>query len=258
MHKKVAVVTGSSSGIGAATARLFAKNGYNVVINFSRSPEPADAVADECRALGADVLVMKANVAEDADCRALAKAVTEKWGRADALVNNAGTTKFVAAKDLEGLSAQDFHDIYSVNVIGAYQMIRAFAPLMKKNPGAGIVNISSVASVSGIGSSIAYMASKGALNAMTSGMARTLAPEIRVNAVGPGMVETPWLQNGLGAEQYEARRQGYIAVTPLAATIQPEDVADACYWLCAGARKTTGEFILIDSGLVKYPTLGVR
>ena len=257
MDKKVAIVTGSSSGIGAATARLFARNGYNVVINFSRNAEPAEAVADECRALGADVLVMKANVAEDADCRALAKAVEEKWGRADALVNNAGTTKFVAARDLEGLSAQDFHDIYSVNVIGAYQMIRAFTPLMKKNPGAGIVNVSSVASVMGIGSSVAYMASKGALNAMTFGLARALAPEIRVNAVGPGMVETPWLQNGLG-DQYEARRQGYIALTPLAATILPEDVADACYWLCAGARKTTGEFILIDSGLVKYPTLAGR
>jgi NAD(P)-dependent dehydrogenase (short-subunit alcohol dehydrogenase family) len=257
MDKKVAVVTGSSSGIGAATARLFARNGYNVVINFSRNPEPAEAVANECRALGAEVLVMKANVADDADCRALAKAVEEKWGRADALINNAGTTKFVAAKDLEGLSAQDFHDIYSVNVIGAYQMIRAFAPMMKRNPGAGIVNISSVASVSGIGSSVAYMASKGALNAMTSGLARALAPEIRVNAVGPAMVETPWLQNGLG-DSYESRRQGYMAITPLAATIQPEDVADACYWLCVGARKTTGEFILIDSGLVKYPTLAGR
>jgi NAD(P)-dependent dehydrogenase (short-subunit alcohol dehydrogenase family) len=258
MDKKVAVVTGSSSGIGAATARLFAKNGYNVVVNFSRNPEPAEAVAEECRALGADVLVVKANVAEDADSRALAKAVEEKWGRADALINNAGTTKFVAAKDLEGLSADDFHNIYSVNVIGAYQMIRAFVPLMRKNPGAGIVNISSVASVMGAGSSVAYMASKGALNAMTFGLARALAPEIRVNAVGPGMVETPWLQNGFGAEKYEARRQSYMAFTPLAATIQPEDVADACYWLCSGARKTTGEFILIDSGLVKYPTLPGR
>jgi NAD(P)-dependent dehydrogenase (short-subunit alcohol dehydrogenase family) len=256
MNKKVAVVTGSSSGIGAATARLFASNGFNVVINYSRDAGPADVVADECRKLGADVLVMKANVAEDADCRALAKAVEEKWGQVNALVNNAGTTKFVAAKDLEGLSAQDFHDIYAVNVIGAYQMIRAFAPLMEKSPGAGIVNVSSVASVMGSGSSIAYMASKGALNAMTFGMARALGPAIRVNAVGPGMVETPWLQHGLGQERYEASRNGYIGITPLAATVLPEDVADACYWLCTGAAKTTGEFILVDSGYAKFPTLG--
>lgn len=256
MNKKVAVVTGSSSGIGAATARLFASNGFNVVINYSRDPGPAEAVADECRKMGADVLVMKANVAEDADCRALAKAVEEKWGQANALVNNAGTTKFVAAKDLEGLSAQDFHDIYAVNVIGAYQMIRAFAPLMAKSPGAGIVNVSSVASVMGSGSSLAYMASKGALNAMTFGMARALAPEIRVNAVGPGMVETPWLQNGMGKERYEASRNMYMNITPLAATVLPEDVADTCYWLCTGAAKTTGEFILVDSGYAKFPVLG--
>jgi len=115
MHRKVAVVTGSSSGIGAATARLFAGNGYNVVINFSRDPGPANSVADECRALGSDVLVVQANVADDEQCRALADAVENKWGRCDALVNNAGTTKFVAAGNLEGLSAQDFQDIYAVN-----------------------------------------------------------------------------------------------------------------------------------------------
>lgn len=255
MSRKVAVVTGSSSGIGAATARLFARNGYNVVINFSRNAEPAQVVADECRALGADVLLLKANVADDADCRSLARAVEEKWARCDALVNNAGTTKFVAAANLEGLSGQDFHDIYDVNVVGAYQMIRALAPLMKRCPGAGIVNVSSVASVSGLGSSVAYMASKGALNAMTFGLARVLAPEVRINAVGPGMVETPWLQNGLGAERYETMRQMYMKSTPLSDTIQPEDVADACFWLCDGARKTTGEFMLIDGGRVKFPTL---
>src|SRR5690349_19298909 len=120
MKKKVAVITGSSSGIGAATARLFARHGYDVVINFSRDAAAAEAVANECRDLGADALVFKANVAEDDQCRALAHAVEEKWARADALINNAGTTKFVSASDLEGLSAQDFHDIYAVNVIGAY------------------------------------------------------------------------------------------------------------------------------------------
>ncbi len=256
MSKKVAVITGSSSGIGAATARLFAKNGFNVVINFSRNAAPAEVVATECRAFGAEVMVMQADVSSDADCRALAAAVDAMWGRTDALVNNAGTTKFVAAKDLDGLSAQDFHDIYAVNVVGAYQMSRAFAPLMARNPGAGIVNVSSVAAVMGIGSSIAYMASKGALNAMTFGLARALAPAIRVNAVGPGMVETPWLQQGLGADRFEAGRTNYRKAAPLAETVQPEDVADACYWLCTGAAKTTGEFILVDSGFAKFPMLG--
>ena len=122
MVKKVAVITGSSSGIGAATARLFARNGYHVVINYSRRIEPAQQVADDCSALGAEVLVMRADVSVDADCKALAAAVEQRWGRTDALINNAGTTKFVAAKDLDGLSAEDFHAIYAVNVIGAYQM----------------------------------------------------------------------------------------------------------------------------------------
>jgi NAD(P)-dependent dehydrogenase (short-subunit alcohol dehydrogenase family) len=252
VQKKVAVITGSSSGIGAATARLFARHGYNVVINFSRDEQAAETVAADCRKLGVDTLVIRADVADDAQCRALADTVGEQWGRTDALVNNAGTTKFVSANNLEGLSAQDFHDIYAVNVIGAYQMIRALAPLMKKTPGAGIVNISSVASVMGVGSSLAYMASKGALNAMTFGLARSLAPEIRVNAVGPGMVETPWLQNGLGQEQFEARKMAYEMATPLASTIQPEDVAEAAYWLCAGALKTTGEFMLVDSGFARF------
>lgn len=255
MQKKVAVVTGSSSGIGAATARLFARHGFNVVINFSRDAAAAEAVAADCRAFGSEALIIQANVAEDAQCRALANTVEKEWGRVDALVNNAGTTKFVSASDLEGLSAQDFHDIYSVNVIGAYQMIRALVPVMRRTSNAGIVNISSVASVMGVGSSLAYMASKGALNAMTFGLARSLAPEIRVNAIGPGMVETPWLQNGLGQEQFEARQRAYRSATPLASTIQPEDVAEMAYWLCTGALKTTGEFMLVDSGFARFSKL---
>jgi 3-oxoacyl-[acyl-carrier protein] reductase len=258
MSKRVAVITGSSSGIGAATARLFARNGFNIVINYSRDAAPAQVVADECRALGAEVLVIKANVADDNDCRALAQAVGDKWGRADALVNNAGTTRFVDSRDLEGLCADDFHDIYAVNVIGAFQMVRAVAPLLRANSGAAIVNVSSTASVAGIGSSIAYMASKGALNAMTFGLARSLGPAIRVNAVGPGIVETNWLEKGIGPERYDAARKAFVADSTLAATVVPEDVADACYWLCTGAAKTTGEFILVDSGYAKFPVLGAR
>lgn len=242
-------MTGSSSGIGASTARLYARHGWNVVVNFSRDPAPAEAVAAECRLLGAEVLVVKADVALNEDCVRLAAEVETRFGRADVLVNNAGTTKFVGLKDLDGLEAEDFHRIYSVNVVGAYQMIRALAPLLKKNPGAGIVNISSVASMMGVGSSIAYMASKGALNAMTVGLARALGPEIRVNGVAPGLVETPWLQNGLGEERYAASVAGYKARAALESVLSPEDVADAAWWLGAGAAKTTGEVLLVDAGL---------
>ncbi len=247
--RRVCIVTGSSSGIGAATVRLYARNGWNVVVNCSRDTVPAEAIAAECRTLGVDALVVKGDVSSDADCRRLAAEVEARFGRADVLVNNAGTTKFVAAADLEGLSAEDFQRIYAVNVIGAYQMSRALTPLMQRHQGAGIVNVSSIASVMGMGSSIAYMASKGALNAMTIGLARALGPAIRVNAIAPGLVETPWLQQGLGAERYAQAVEGYKARSALAAVITPEDVADAAWWLGAGAAKTTGEVLLLDAGL---------
>ena len=249
MSKKVCVVTGSSSGIGAATARLYAGNGWNVVVNYSRDPAPAEAVAAQCEALGAEVLVVKADVSQDADCRRLAAEVEARFGRADVLVNNAGTTKFVDLKDLDGLEAEDFHRIYSVNVIGAYQMTRALAPLLRKNVGSGVVNVSSVASIMGRGSSLAYMASKGALNAMTVGLARSLAPKVRVNAIAPGLVETPWLQEGLGAEAYQRGVDWYKGRAALEAVITPEDVAETAWYLGASAAKTTGEVILVDAGL---------
>ena len=248
-NRKVCVVTGSSSGIGAATVRLYAGHGWDVVVNYSRDIAPAEAIADECRALGVDALVVKADVSSDADCRRLASEVESRFGRADVLVNNAGTTKFVALKDLDGLEADDFQRIYSVNVIGPYQMSRALVPLLKRNPVTGIVNVSSIAGLMGTGSSIAYMASKGALNAMTVGLARALGPDIRVNAIAPGLVETPWLQNGLGAERYAQTVQSYKARAALDAVMSPEDVADAAWWLGAGAAKTTGEVLLLDAGL---------
>jgi len=246
---KVCIVTGSSSGIGAATARLYASRGWRVVVNYSRHAEPAEAVAADCRAHGGEALVMRADVAQDADCRRLAAEVESRWGRADVLVNNAGTTKFVALQDLEGLSADDFHRIYDVNVIGAWQMTRALAPLLRRSSGTGVVNVSSVASMMGLGSSIAYMASKGALNAMTVGLARALGPQVRVNAIAPGLVETPWLQQGLGAERYAASVEAYKARAALAAVLSPNDVARTAWYLGAEALKTTGEILLLDAGV---------
>ena len=248
-ERKVCVVTGSSSGIGAATVRLYAKNGWDVVVNCSRDVAAAEAVAAECRALGADALIVRADVAVDADCRRLAAEVEQRFGRADVLVNNAGTTKFVAARDLDGLDAADFQRIYGVNVVGAYQMVRALVPLLEMRAGAAIVNVSSIASMMGTGSSLAYMASKGALNALTAGLARALAPKVRVNAIAPGLVETPWMQQGLGDERYAATVAGYRSRAALDAVITPEDVADAAWFLGASAAKTTGEVLLLDAGL---------
>ncbi len=253
MERKVCVVTGSSSGIGAATARLFAERGWNVVVNYSREAGPAEDVAELCAAAGADVLVQRANVALDADCRALAAAVDKRWGRCDVLVNNAGTTKFVAARNLDGLDADDFQRIYAVNVVGAFQMVRALEPLLKRHPPGAVVNMSSVASTTGMGSSVAYVASKGGLNAMTVALARALGPDIRVNAIAPGLVETPWLQQGLGPERYAASVASYKARAALADVITPDDVARAAWYLGVDAAKTTGELLAVDAGVKLIP-----
>jgi NAD(P)-dependent dehydrogenase (short-subunit alcohol dehydrogenase family) len=246
-ERRVCVVSGSSSGIGAATVRRYAREGWDVVVNYSRSAAPAEAVAAECRALGAQALVVRADVSQDADARALAEATRAHFGRADVLVNNAGTTKFVALKNLDGLDAEDFQRIYAVNVVGAFQLSRAFVPLLNAQGGA-IVNISSVASMMGRGSSIAYMASKGAVNAMTVGLARALGPAVRVNAIAPGLVDSSWLQQGMGPERYAAHLKAWTDTAALAEPITPEDVADAAWWLGAGAAKTTGEVLLLDAG----------
>jgi 3-oxoacyl-[acyl-carrier protein] reductase len=239
------IVTGSSSGVGAATALQLARAGGGVAINFSRDPRPAEEVAQACIAAGGDAISVQANVASDADCRRLASAALDRWGRIDGLVNNAGTTKFAPMRNLDALSADDFHDVYSVNVVGAYQMVRACLEALRAARGA-VVNVSSIAGSMGVGSSHAYAASKGALNTLTLALARSLGPEIRVNAVLPGFIETRWLKQGLG-DQYERVRAAYRANSALATTLQPDDVADAIVALLR-ASKVTGQLHTIDAG----------
>ncbi len=247
-EKRVAIVTGSSSGIGASTARELAARGWNVVINYSKSADAAKKVADDCIAKGAEVVVVQADVSQDADCVRLARAALDKWGRIDALVNNAGSTKFVAHNKLDGLSADDFLRIYSTNVVSAFQMTRACAEALKKSGHGAIVNVSSIAAQWGTGSSIAYAASKGALNSMTYSLARVMGPEVRVNAVLPGYVDTPWQINAHGAEKAAAHAAKYASHNPLNAGCSPEDVADSIVWLIEGAPKTTGQLVYVDGG----------
>ncbi|MBT8145762.1 MAG: SDR family oxidoreductase [Gammaproteobacteria bacterium] len=245
----VAIITGSSSGVGAATARLLASLGCNVVINYSSKKAAAEKVAEECRRSGADVLVSGANVAADEDCRTIVQQAHQRWGRLDILVNNAGTTKFVDHSNLEGLSEEDFQRIYSVNVIGAYQMTRAANEVMQRQEqGGSIVNVASTAAVNGIGSCIAYAASKGAMVTMTLSLARVLAPKVRVNAVCPGFIEGDWLRNGMGDEKYEAVMKSNRDSAPLGVTATPETVADAIHHFIVGPQVVTGETLIVDGG----------
>jgi 3-oxoacyl-[acyl-carrier protein] reductase len=241
---KVVIVTGSSSGIGAACALELSRRGWSVVVNFSKNAAEAQKVVAQCK----DAIAVQADVGEDADCRRLAQAALDKWGRIDALVNNAGTTKFVKHADLDGLSAEDFLRIYRLNVVGPFQMTRACAVALKAAKGA-VVNVSSVASLLGTGSSVAYGASKAALNAMSLSLARTLAPEVRVNVVAPGYVDTPWQHAMLGTDKARQAAERYASFVPLKDYARPADVADAVVWLLEGARLVTGEVLFIDGGL---------
>lgn len=247
----VMVITGASTGLGRAMAVEAAERGARaVIVNYATSGDEAEETGRRVRSAGAEAVVIKADVASDEDCRQIA-AAAEPFGQIDALFNNAGITRFVPNHaDLDGLSAKDFQDIYAVNVIGAYQMVRACRRLLEGAPQPGaVVNTSSIAAVAGIGSSVAYAASKGALTTMTLSLARALAPKIRVNAICPGFIDTPWFGKNLPADRQDRLRTSVAAATPLKAASTAEDVAGAALFLAAPAsRHVTGETLMVDAG----------
>jgi 3-oxoacyl-[acyl-carrier protein] reductase len=248
-----AVITGSASGLGAATAVILAKGGARIVINYSSSQKEAEETADLCRSAGGDVVVVQGDVSRDEDCRKIAAAAAP-WGRLDVLINNAGTTKHVPHEKLDGLSSEDFQRLFGVNTIGPFQMVRAARSLLEAGANASgrassVVNVSSVAGISGIGSSVAYAASKGALNTITLSLARALAPLIRVNAVCPGYIDTPWFTKGRGVEGAAKVRDAVVAKVPLKRASTAEDVAGVvCFLALPQSGNVTGEIVRIDAG----------
>lgn len=246
---KTAIVTGSATGLGAAAAIKLAERGVNIVVNYTKSQKEAAETKTACEAAGAEAIMVQANVAKDDDCRRMAQEAIDKWGRIDILVNNAGVSKFANHSKLDELTAEDFQNIYAVNVIGAYQMIRAVEPAMKTQGFGAVVNVSSIAGVRGIGSSVAYAASKGALNTMTISLARALAPEIRVNAVCPGFIETRWFKEKAGEDVFNAVSKANRESSPLKKGAPPEDIADSIvFFATEGAQHITGETVLVDAG----------
>jgi NAD(P)-dependent dehydrogenase (short-subunit alcohol dehydrogenase family) len=250
-----AIVTGSASGLGAATAQILARSGARLVINYSSSQKEAEATAEACRKAGAaEVLVAQGDVSKDEDCRRIVAAAAS-WGRLDVLVNNAGTTKHVAHADLDGLSAEDFQRVYGVNTIGPFQMVRAARGLLEAGAKASgrpsaVVNVSSVAGISGVGSSIAYAASKGALNTMTLSLSRALAPLIRVNTVCPGYIDTPWFTKGRGEAGAKQVRDTVVAKVPLKVASSADDIAQlVCFLAMPASSNMTGEVVRMDAGM---------
>ena len=259
---QIVVVTGASTGLGRAISVEVASRGAKaVIINYARSEAEALETAGLVRQEGAEAIVVQGDVSSDDDCRRIA-AAAEPYGRVDVLFNNAGMTKMALDhSDLDSVNAEDFQRLYAVNVIGSFQMIRACKELLQKGPNAGaVVMTASIAGVAGMGSSVPYCASKGAMITMTIDLARALAPKIRVNALGPGFIATPWFEKGLGAQAMEQMRQRQIKVTPLQVASEAEDIAGAAVFLgSTAARHITGETLLVDGGAhLGNTTLGMR
>jgi 3-oxoacyl-[acyl-carrier protein] reductase len=246
-ERKVAVVTGSATGVGAATALKLAQRGWNVLVNYSRSEADARQTQAACEAAGADTLLLRGDVSKDADCKAMVAAAVKRWKRIDALVNNAGTSVFGEEAKWDNIDEEVFNRILAVNTLGVFQMVRACLPHLKATQGA-VVNVSSVAGALGIGSSVPYVASKGAVNSLTLHFARQLAPDIRVNAVCPALITSRWFDQGLGPGGLDKAIAATEQHTPLRRPSTPEDVAEAIVWLICGAPTVTGELLMIDGG----------
>jgi ketoreductase RED2 len=234
---QVAAVTGSSSGIGAATARAFAAAGAAVLVNSARSVTEGEAVAAELP----DALYVQGDITEDGVPEQLVTAALERWGRLDTLVNNAGTTAVIPHHDVGAASVDVWRRIFEVNVFGTWAMSVAALPALRESHGS-VVNVASIAGLRPTGSSIPYAASKAALNHMTVLLAKVVGPEVRVNAVAPGLVDTPW------TEDWDVVREVVRQVAPLRRSGQPEDVAEVILSL-ARAAYVTGQVVAVDGGL---------
>lgn len=243
--RPVALITGSATGAGRGCAVRFADEGFDVVVNYSKSEQEARETCDLVTERGARALLVQCDVSDDAAVQQMLKQVEAEFGRLDVVVNNAGCTHFIEHSDLDAMTEEKWDWILGVNLKGPFFVTRAAVPLLKKSPHAAVVNVSSVAGVVGQGSSIAYCASKGALNTMTKSLARALAPEIRVNAVCPGPIDTRWLRQWKSEEEIAA----WAATYPIPRASQPADIADVVYFFAAGTEMTTGQCLVVDGGL---------
>jgi 3-oxoacyl-[acyl-carrier protein] reductase len=242
LQGKVALITGSATGIGRATAIEFAREGADVVINYSRSEAEAKQTRDDCAALGVRALLVRANCADEDEIKEMVARTVAELGGVDVLVNNAGTTRFVPLPQIDDLGDSDWDSIFQLNVKGAFYATRACVPSMRQRGEGLVVNVASIAGYTGAGSSIPYAVSKGAMITLTRSLAKALAPEIRVNAIAPGIVTTRWVA---GREEHVER---YAKDTPMGRAATAEDCARIVVSFAVYGTFLTGEVTIVDGG----------
>jgi 3-oxoacyl-[acyl-carrier protein] reductase len=247
MDTKIGLVTGGGSGIGKSAALALAAAGYDVVVNYSRNTAAAEETAREIEALGRTALVVKADVAEEAEVAAMLAQTRETFGKLDVLVNNAGTTSTIAPTDLDGMTVEEWDRVFAVNVRGMFLVTRAAVPLLRLGTAPCIVNTCSIVGLRPGPQPLPYACSKAATIALTKTLAGALGPEIRVNGVAPGWMEGDWMQRTLG-ENYDRLMERRAKATPLKRCVTADDVADTIMTLVTANRFVTGEIIVIDGG----------
>ena len=265
LEGRTALVTGSATGLGRSIALKLAERGASVIVNCARSVAEGEATVADCQKAGSQARLVQADVSTDEGCTKLAEAAAQA-GRLDILVNNAGITKHARDHaDLDALTREDFLDTYAVNVAGPFLMMQKTKPLLveaynQTGRAAAVLNISSIAGVTGVGSSVAYAATKGALNTMTLSLARALAPAVRINAICPGFIGTRWFKDIMDEDQYRKMEAGVAASVPLNVASGPDDIADsAVFFLTDASRHVTGETLLVDAGMhLGYAPLKAR
>ena len=246
-RRKRALVTGGATGIGRAAVLHLARAGFDVALNYRSSADAARAVASEAEALGAKMLLLPADVADDAQVRVMLKQVEATFGGLDALINNAGTTIPTPPKELDAVSVEDWDRVFAVNVRGLFLVTRAAVPLLKRGEAPSIVNTASIVGLRPGPQPLPYAASKAAIVSLTKQLAGALGPEIRVNAVAPGWMEGEWMERMLG-DNYGRLMERRAKATPLGRCVTPDDVAETMLSLILSNRFVTGEIIVIDGG----------
>lgn len=241
LEGRIALVTGGGTGIGKATSLLLAREGCDVAVNYSRSKADAEATVAEIQALGRRAVAIRADVGDETQIVEMFTQLDQQIGTVDILINNAATTQFVPYTDLDGMTGEIWDKIFAVNVKGLFFCCREAIKRMKPAGRGSIVSVSSIAGMTGLGSSIAYASSKAAVINITRGLAASSAPEVSVNAVAPGVVETRWI------EGWEKFTDPHREATPMKRHAQPEDVALAIFGLILNPF-TTGETIRVDGG----------